>query len=41
MEMVSELCGSNEHKWQEATEASLAALQQRKQLWDGVLKLIN
>lgn len=41
MEMVSELCGTDESKWKEATEASLAALQQRKQLWDGVLKLIN
>lgn len=37
MEMVSELCGNDEIKWKEATEASLEALQQRKHLWDGIL----
>lgn len=41
MEMVSELCGDDVSKWKEATTASLEALQQRKQLWDGVLELVK
>jgi hypothetical protein len=41
MEMVSELCGDDEVKWQEATQASLLALQQRKLLWDAVLQQVG
>ncbi len=36
MEMTAELCGTNEAKWLEVEEATLAALQQRMALWDAV-----
>lgn len=36
LEMVTELCGSDEQKWQEATEYVVRALESRIALWDGV-----
>ncbi|HEY9001642.1 MAG TPA: DUF3050 domain-containing protein [Mucilaginibacter sp.] len=36
-QMVAELCGEDEQKWQEAAEASNNALRARLQLWDGIL----
>jgi len=36
LEMTAELCGSDEGKWLEVEQATLAALQQRHALWDGV-----
>ncbi len=39
LRLVSELCGHDERKWQEAREAALRALVQRKALWDGILKI--
>jgi len=41
LEMTQELCGDDEHKWKEATEATIAALQSRKLLWDSVLEKIS
>jgi hypothetical protein len=41
LEMTEELCGDDEQKWKEATEATIAALQSRKLLWDSVLEKIN
>ncbi|MFY7839599.1 MAG: DUF3050 domain-containing protein [Lacibacter sp.] len=41
MQMVQELCGNDEQKWNEAATACVEALQLRKGLWDGVLKAIN
>jgi len=38
LQMVEELCGDDPQKWQEATEASVATLTNRKALWDGILK---
>lgn len=38
LRLVSELCGEDDCKWQEAREAALQALAQRKALWDGILK---
>lgn len=40
MEMVMSLCGDDDEKWAEATEASRKALEQRKLLWDAVLELL-
>jgi hypothetical protein len=37
MQMVENLCGDDEQKWEEAELASIASLQQRIKLWDGVL----
>lgn len=37
MQMVQELCGNNEQKWNEAATACVEALRLRKGLWDGVL----
>jgi hypothetical protein len=37
VQMVEELCGNDEWKWQEAADASVSALQERKRLWDGIL----
>lgn len=39
MEMVAELCGEDALKWEQATEAAIASLKQRKYLWDAVLDL--
>lgn len=36
LEMVSELCGSDEQKWKEAQEYTIRALQSRIELWNGV-----
>ncbi|MEI6411305.1 MAG: DUF3050 domain-containing protein [Bacteroidota bacterium] len=39
--MTEELCADDPVKWQEATEAVIAALDARIALWDGVLEAIN
>ncbi|RXK60679.1 DUF3050 domain-containing protein [Lacibacter luteus] len=41
MQMVQELCGNDEQKWNEAATACVEALQLRKGLWDGVLEAIT
>jgi len=41
LEMTKELCSDDEQKWKEATEATIAALQSRKLLWDSVQEKIN
>ncbi|MEI7960250.1 MAG: DUF3050 domain-containing protein [Chitinophagaceae bacterium] len=38
LEMVSELCGEDNQKWDEATLASVKSLQMRAQLWDAILQ---
>ena len=38
LEMVAELCGNDDAKWQEASQASLKALEIRAQLWDAILE---
>ncbi len=35
LEMTAKLCGDNEQYWEEATQLTMAALQQRLALWDG------
>lgn len=37
LEMVNELCGNDEIKWEEAKNASLKSLEIRSVLWDGIL----
>lgn len=36
IQMIANLCGNNEKKWHEATEAAIKALQSRIALWDGI-----
>lgn len=36
LQMTANLCGSNETFWEEAAQATVASLQQRIKLWDGV-----
>ena len=38
LEMVAELCGNDDTKWEEASQASLKALEIRAQLWDAILE---
>lgn len=38
LKMVKELCGDDEQKWTEATEAAQAAMQARIHFWDGILQ---
>jgi hypothetical protein len=38
LEMVAELCGNDDAKWAEASQASLKALEIRAQLWDAILE---
>ncbi len=41
LQMLIDLCGHDEDKWQEATAASLEALQARLEFWDGILANIK
>ncbi|MEK0420579.1 MAG: hypothetical protein RLZZ161_430 [Bacteroidota bacterium] len=41
LQMTAELCGDDENKWEEATQASVEALNLRNNLWTGVLQEIN
>jgi hypothetical protein len=41
LRMISELCGTDAVKWQEATEAAETALEARLALWDGVVALLQ
>lgn len=40
LQMVSELCGDDDEKWQEALEVSQACIEQRIGLWDGIRNLL-
>ena len=37
LEMVADLCGDDETKWEEAIQASLKSLELRSVLWDGIM----
>jgi len=41
LQMVEELCGFDDNKWQEAAAAAQFALEARIQLWDGILHRIR
>ena len=38
LQMVADLCGTDDTRWQEATDTVLIALEARSRLWDGVLE---
>ncbi|RFC55575.1 DUF3050 domain-containing protein [Brumimicrobium aurantiacum] len=38
LEMISELCGEDQQKWDEVVQISIAALQKRVELWDEIEK---
>ncbi len=38
LEMVSELCGNDPVKWEEATQASIQSLEMRIKLWDAIME---
>ena len=41
LQMVSELCGEDDEKWQEALEVSIDCIEQRIQLWDGIRNMLS
>lgn len=41
LEMVAELCGQDTDKWEQASLASLKALEMRSLLWDAIMELNN
>jgi hypothetical protein len=41
LQMVEELCGADDRKWEEAGVAAVTALQARIALWDGILNRIR
>ena len=36
MQMITELCGDDKHKWQEVEATSVLALERRIGLWDAI-----
>ena len=40
LQMVNELCGDDDEKWQEALEVSQACIEQRIELWNGIRSLL-
>ncbi|MBD1397959.1 DUF3050 domain-containing protein [Pontibacter sp. JH31] len=40
LQMVSELCGEDDEKWQEALEVSIACIESRIRLWDGIKEML-
>lgn len=41
LQMTANLCATNEHYWQEAEAATIASLQKRIDLWDGVYRQLT
>lgn len=41
MQMITELCDNNEHKWKEVEEVSILALEKRIGLWNAIEEFIN
>jgi hypothetical protein len=41
MQMLADLCGEDDAKWQEAADTVVAAFEARTRLWDGILAAVN
>jgi hypothetical protein len=41
LQMLEEVCGTDEMKWEEAAEGAVLALESRNALWDGILSRIR
>ena len=41
LDMISQLCGDDEEKWKQATQASVKSIQMRIRLWDGILNTLT
>jgi hypothetical protein len=37
MQMVADLCGTDDTRWREAAETATLALEARSRLWDGIV----
>ncbi|WP_406442859.1 DUF3050 domain-containing protein [Streptomyces sp. NBC_01613] len=41
MQMVADLCGTDDTRWQEAAETAILALEARSRLWDGITEAMG
>ena len=41
LKLISDLCGENEKKWEEAEEAAILSLTARKNLWDAIISKLR
>ncbi|MFE4964943.1 DUF3050 domain-containing protein [Streptomyces sp. NPDC056660] len=41
LQMVADLCGTDERRWDEAVETVVVALEARTRLWDGITDALD
>jgi hypothetical protein len=41
MQMVADLCGTDDTRWEQAVETAILALEARSRLWDGIMEALG